>query len=66
LRERLQETPEPHSRNPIIFPDLLRGYVGSNGKVKIRSIHIKKKESLVKGKYTGRQRKDLEIPSGKG
>jgi len=26
LRERLQETPEPHSRNPIICPDLLRSY----------------------------------------
>jgi len=24
LRERLQETPEPHSRNLIILPDLLR------------------------------------------
>jgi hypothetical protein len=58
----LQNALFPNSLQPIH----LSSYVGSNGKVKIRSIHIKKKEDLVKEKGTGRQRKDLEIPSGKG
>ncbi len=45
LRERLQETPEPHSRNPIISPGLIE-----NLQIKhIRILHRRYLEGLICG-----------------
>jgi hypothetical protein len=65
LRERLQETPEPHSRNPIISPGLIeklpKSYKNQIGKDRGQKTEVRDQRSEVRGRTREGRRHPGEI-----